>query len=329
MLDVSKGETMKLENAAETVQEQTSAYGVIYALLSLMALLWGLVIIAIKWGGRAMPLPVYNADRFVLSTVFMGLACWISGRWQKVGWRDAVELTALGVVGHGLTQMLFASGVMRTSASSAALIWGCAPLVVASLSAVFGMERLRARQWGGALLAFAGMGAVVVGGGKGFVGQTFEGDGLVVLSILSMAIYAVWSRSVLNRLNVWLVTTWVLGAGSLVMLVWSLPYQKLQLYRDMNVTGWGLLLYGAVFALLLPNLIFLKGIREVGRSRASLFVNGVPLVGCVTGWLFMGEHMGPLQLLGGLVIAGGIVLSQGNAKGHRAETLKRQSPLVS
>lgn len=301
---------MKLENPVEIVRKQSSAHGVTYGLLSLMALFWGLVFIAIKWGCRAMPLPVFNADRFIVGTVLMGVACRLSGRWQKVGWRDAMELTALGIVGHGLTQMLFASGVLRTSASSAALIWGCAPLVVASLSAVLGMERLRARQWGGALLAFAGMAAVVAGGGKGFVGQTIEGDGLVVLSIFSMAIYTVWSRSVLNRLDVWLVTTWVLGAGSFVMLAWSLPYQKLQLYRDMNGTGWALLLYGAVFALLLPNLIFLKGIRDVGRSRASLFVNGVPLVGCMTGWLFMGEHMGTLQLLGGLVIAAGIVLSQ-------------------
>ena len=249
-----------------------------------------------------------------ISTVCMGLACWISGHWQKVSWRDGIELTALGIVGHGITQMLFASGVMRTSASSAALIWGCGPLMVASLSAVFGMERLGARQWCGALLAFAGMGAVVVGGGKGFVGQTVEGDGLVVLSIFSMAIYAVWSRSLLNRVNVWQVTTWVLGAGSIVMLVWSLPHQNLQLYRDMSRTGWGILGYGAVFALLLPNLIFLKGIQEVGRSRATLFVNGVPLVGCITGWLFMGEHMGAAQLLGGLVIAAGILLSELSAK---------------
>jgi drug/metabolite transporter (DMT)-like permease len=45
-----------------------------------------------------------------------------------------------------------------------------------------------------------------------------------------------------------------------------------------------------------------------------LFVNGVPLVGCITGWLFMGEHMGAAQLLGGLVIAAGILLSELSAK---------------
>ncbi|MEI6713129.1 MAG: DMT family transporter [Verrucomicrobiota bacterium] len=302
-----------MKTQTHPTSHQASSLMATYALLSLMALLWGLVFIAIKWGGQAMPLPVYNADRFILATILMAAACKISGRWQTVHLREAIELTALGLVGHGLTQMLFASGVMRTSASSASLIWGGAPLLVASLSALFGVEKLTPRQWLGAFIAFAGVGAVVMGGGKGFVGQSVTGDGLVVCAMISMAIYAVWSRSVIAKLDVWFVTTWMMATGSLVMLVWSMPHQTIKLYRDMNLTGWGMIGYGGLFSLLLPNLIFLKGIQEVGRSRASLFVNAVPLVGCVTGWLFMGETMGPLQITGGLVIGAGIALSQWRA----------------
>jgi drug/metabolite transporter (DMT)-like permease len=275
-----------------------------------MALLWGLVFIAIKLGGRAMPVSVYNADRFLLGAVLMLAVCRRTNRWQRVDWRDACQLTGLGLVGHGLTQVALVSGIVRTSTASAALLWGCVPLLVASMSALLGLERLRARQWLGALAALGGVAAVVIGRGTGFTGQTLAGDGLVLLSVLFFAVYVVWSRSLLTRLDVWFVTTWMLCTGTVIMLAWSAPHQSVQLYRSLNFRDWGVLLYGAVFALLVPNLIFLKGVHEVGRARASFFVNAVPLVGCLAGWLAMGETMGPLQVAGGVVTCVGILLSQ-------------------
>jgi drug/metabolite transporter (DMT)-like permease len=275
-----------------------------------MSLLWGLMFLAIKLGGRAMPISVYNADRFLVGAVLMLVICHRSGRCQRVGWRDACELTGLGIVGHGFTQMAFVSGVMRTSTASSALIWGCSPLLVALISALLGLERLRTNQWLGALVALVGVGAIVIGSGTGFAGQTLAGDGLVLLSAFFLAIYVVWSRSLLVRLDVWFVTTWMLCTGAVIMLVWSAPQQSVQLYRGLNLLDWGVILWGAVFALLVPNLIFLKGIHDVGRARASFFVNAVPLVGCLAGWFFMGETMGPLQATGGLVICIGILLAQ-------------------
>lgn len=301
-----------MKNQSPSAIESPGSIGVTYGLLAIMALLWGLMFIAIKLGGRAMPISVYNADRFLVGAVLMLVFCHRAGRWRRVEWREACELTGLGFVGHGLTQMAFVSGVVRTSTASSALIWGCTPLVVASISALLGLERLRARQWLGALVALAGVAAVVAGRGTGFTGQTLAGDGLVLLSVLFLAIYVVWSRSLLARLDLWFVTTWMVCTGGVIMLAWSAPQQSLQLYRSLNLRDWGVLFYGTVFALLVPNLIFLKGIQDVGRARASFFMNAVPLVGCLAGWLFMGETMGPLQLTGGAVICVGILVSQLN-----------------
>lgn len=301
-----------MKNQSPSAIESPGSIGVTYGLLAIMALLWGLMFIAIKLGGRAMPISVYNADRFLVGAVLMLVVCHSAGRWRRIEWREACELTGLGFVGHGLTQMAFVSGVVRTSTASSALIWGCTPLVVASISALLGLERLRARQWLGALVALAGVAAVVAGRGTGFTGQTLAGDGLVLLSVLFLAIYVVWSRSLLARLDLWFVTTWMVCTGAVIMLAWSAPQQSLQLYRSLSLRDWGVLFYGTVFALLVPNLIFLKGIQDVGRARASFFMNAVPLVGYLAGWLFMGETMGPLQLTGGAVICVGILVSQLN-----------------
>ncbi|MCF7853965.1 MAG: DMT family transporter [Candidatus Pacebacteria bacterium] len=285
-----------------------------YVLLCCMALMWGLVFIAIKLGGQAMPISVFTADRYLLGTALFAFVTWHTGRWRHINWRDAVKLTVLGLIGQGFMQVAFSSGIMRTATASAALIYGCTPLLVATLSALFGVERLRPRQWFGSILAFAGMAAVVTGNGTGFAGQTALGDGLVVVAIILLALYVIWSRSLIAKLGIWVVITWVLGVGALVTLVWSVPEQTLGLYQQLQIKGWLILLYGAIFALMLPNLIFLKGIHEVGRAKASLFINAVPLIGCAAGWLIMGETMGAFQVMGGGLIVTGLILANTTAR---------------
>lgn len=278
--------------------------------LMLMALLWGLVFVAIKLGGQAMPIEVYNANRFVMGVTLLAIVTWRRGRWPRVDWRTALELTALGLVGHGLMQMAFVTGIMRTASATAALIYGCTPLVVAVLSSAFGLERLNGRQWMGLGLAAMGMAAVVLSRDGPSPLPTAVGNALVGAATLLMALYTIWSRRLLARLDLVYVTTWALGVGALVMVLWSWPKQSLALYRTLSWRGWGLVLYGAILALVVPNLLFLWGVREIGRSRTAVFVNAVPLLGCLAGWMLLGERFRSVQIIVAVGIVAGIYLTQ-------------------
>ena len=283
----------------------------VYSGLVLMALLWGLVFVAIKIGGREMPVEVFNADRFVLGVSLLALVTWRTGRWRRVDWRTALELTALGLVGHGLMQVVFVSGIMRTAASVAALIYGCTPLVVALLSAAFGLERLNRMQWAGLLLAASGMAFVAWWRAGGNAGQqTLAGNALMGVATVVMATYTVWSRRLLARLDLMFVMTWVLGVGAVVIMLWSLPQQTPELYMHLSWAGWLAILYGAILALVVPNLLFLLGVREIGRSGTAAFVNAVPPIGCLAGWLILDETMNGMQALGAVLILAGIYLAQ-------------------
>lgn len=276
-----------------------------------MAVLWGLVFVAVKIGGQYMPIQVFNADRFVLGVLILGVITWRSGRWQRVDWKTALELTALGLLGHGFMQMAMVSGVMLTTASISALIYGSIPLAVALISVVFKLERLRRVQWVGLWMAAAGMAAVVLLRAPGTEqGATHLGNLLVGMATLMMAAYTVWSRPLLQRLNLMFLMTWVLGVGAVVMVIWSWPHQNLALYRNLPLAGWAVILYGALFALVVPNLLYLLGVREIGRARTAAFVNAVPPIGCLAGWIGLGELLRPLQVIGAVLIIGGILLVQ-------------------
>ena len=60
----------------------------------------------------------------------------------------------------------------------------------------------------------------------------------------------------------------------------------------------------------IPTLAFLNGIRRLGPPRAAILATLEPVVGVALGALLLREIPSPVQLLGGLLVIGGGVLSQ-------------------
>ena len=59
-------------------------------------------------------------------------------------------------------------------------------------------------------------------------------------------------------------------------------------------------------------LILVRGIRDLGPTISAMFTNFLPVTSTVFGWLILGEHLGMLQIIGGVivVIASCIVISE-------------------
>ena len=62
--------------------------------------------------------------------------------------------------------------------------------------------------------------------------------------------------------------------------------------------GWG----GTTAAFLL----YLKGIGQIGPSRASIFINLVPVFGAILSSVFQGEAISGATLLGGAIVITGV-----------------------
>jgi drug/metabolite transporter (DMT)-like permease len=75
-----------------------------------------------------------------------------------------------------------------------------------------------------------------------------------------------------------------------------------------------LALFGSVAAFVLLNL----GVARVGAARASAFALLVPVVGVLSSALLLGERLGPLTVIGGLVVLVGLWLIE-----HRSESARR------
>lgn len=59
-------------------------------------------------------------------------------------------------------------------------------------------------------------------------------------------------------------------------------------------------------------LILVRGIRDLGPTISAMFTNFMPVTSTIFGWLILGEHLGWLQIVGGLIVivASCIVISE-------------------
>jgi drug/metabolite transporter (DMT)-like permease len=131
------------------------------ALLLLMTVIWGSNYSIIKAALREIPPLGFNALRMILaSSLFLAAICGTKGV-PRLSRRDWIGLVLLALVGQFIYQLLFMSGLARTSVSNSALILGCTPIFVALMTAALGHERISAARWAGvALSAFTSWSAM-------------------------------------------------------------------------------------------------------------------------------------------------------------------------
>lgn len=64
---------------------------------------------------------------------------------------------------------------------------------------------------------------------------------------------------------------------------------------------------GGVLGSVLGRYASLRGVRLVGATRTSAFMTGSPVVAAISGWILLGEEVGLLDGLGGLIVIAGLL----------------------
>lgn len=219
-------------------------------------------------------------------------------------------LLVLGVLMIGATTLMLV-GLNFTLATNASMINATQPGITAVLCWVFLDEKLRPIQWGGILLAFAGIGLMLLRGDlEVLVQQRLNlGDLLILLAMFGFASYGISIRRIPQEFHVRESLFAIVVLGTLCLA----PFYLLEtaLYRPMPVTGQALLVV-VVLALLVSvfgMLMWTRGVQLIGANRSAVYVNLLPLFGATLAIVFLGEIVRWYHLLGGLMVVSGIWLA--------------------
>jgi len=229
-----------------------------------------------------------------------------------MGGRDLALLVCAALIGIFLNQLCFSYAIKLTTATTVALLFGTLPVLTGLFAWALGIERFGSRFWAAAVLAFGGAALVAVGSGGSLSGQLW-GDLLGFLASATWAWYTVAVSPLLERYSTMRISTlaFVIGTVPLIAVGW---HQLTSQDYGFGTSIWLLLARAIDAPLVAANLLWFGAISRVGPSHASVFANLQPFLAAFFSLLILSESMTRVQIIGGIAIAGGVLLSRGSRR---------------
>lgn len=264
----------------------------------------------------------YSSIRYTAGALLFATITFRSERSFRVGGRrDLLLLAVAAATGIWLNQLAYVYAIKLTTATTVALILGITPIFAALAGSALGIERLARRFWLAAIVSFGGVALVAFGSGGG-VAVDLTGNLLAVGTAATWAVYSLAVAPLMQRYSPYRISAVVLLAGSVPLVVSG--YGQLREQRfDLGVLPWLAIVFATLGPLVLTNVLWFRSLAVVGAARATLFANIQPFIAALFALAILSEPMSGAQLLGGLLIALGIVLARRGAASAAVSRLMR------
>ena len=250
----------------------------------------------------------YATVRYGCATlIFLAIAL-VAERTLRIR-RSDLGLVVLAALCLWLNQLSFVYALEQTSASTIALILGATPIFAALIGIPFGLERALSRRfWLAAVISFAGVGLVAAGSASG-LGGDLRGTALGIATAATWAGYSVVIAPLMARYSASRISAVVLPLGWVLIALVGWPQAAEQDY-GVGWEVWALLVFATLGPLVLTNVLWFRSLHRIGPSRATLVANLQPFVAAVFALILLSERMTLLQVVGGALIAAGILFAR-------------------
>lgn len=291
----------------------------IYSKLLLTAIFWGGTFIAGRVASQSVGPFSAAFLRFAVASVCLQLLVRkMEGRWPRLKPAQLLPMLVLGLSGVFAYNVLFFKGLKLIEAGRASLIIANNPILIALLSAVFFRERLTLVQLAGILLSVSGAVVVIARGDIGSVLQGPLGWGELYICgcVMSWVTYSLVGRAVLRGLSPLVAVAYSSTVGAVCLLWPALGEGMAGAVDSYPPVAWACLVYLGVFGTVLGFLWYYEGIQTIGATKASLFINFVPVSAILMAFLILREPVTFSLLTGGLLVTSGVFLTNRFAAGR-------------
>ncbi|MDP2807162.1 MAG: EamA family transporter [bacterium] len=248
--------------------------------------------------------------RFLLAgAVFAGLLLWRK-KFILPAKEDRKTFLLLAFLAVPLNQGLFLYGMKYTFAAHGALMYATTPIMVLLLSSLFLGERPTVIKITGIALGFIGIILVLFDSGIHLSAKTIKGDLLLIVAVITWAVYTIISKTLLKKYPPLVVTGYALGLGALMFVPFGLPAVIRQDYGQITRNGILSLLYLALMTSVLGYLVWSWGLSKLEATKVSVFSNLQPIVAALLGWAFLSEPITLRFAIGAAVVIAGVFLTE-------------------
>lgn len=271
---------------------------------------WAANFIVVKAANEQIPPLTFAFLRFGIAAITVLLVLrWREGSWGWPG-RDAGAILGLGALGFGMYQILWATALQDIPAGDSALLVATTPVITALLAVRSGADVFTPIKLVGSLVSFAGVAVVIASGpGIAFAGA-IVGDVLTLVAAVCWSIYTAYGASVMRRHSPLQVTAWAMVGGSLVLLIPAIFQGAGTDWLSIDGSAWAGLAFSAFIPAGVANVVVFSAIRLLGPTRVSALQFLVPFIAVLLAAVFLAEPVRAGQLLGGMVIILGVIVTR-------------------
>lgn len=249
------------------------------------------------------------------AAIFLALfALWRGRQPLRISPREWGYLALTALFGITLNQILFISGIGRTSAAHAGLIVALGPVMVLILSCALSLEALTILKSVGAAVSLAGV--VVLTTGKFGPGNpaTVSGDLIMLLGTAVFAYYTILLKKVANRYDALSLNMVIFVLGAAMMLPFSVHELLAVRWNALPESAWWGIAFIITCGSVLAYLIYAFALTELTATRVAAFAYLQPVIAAALAVWLLGETLTAQVLAGGALILLGVYLTEREVK---------------
>jgi drug/metabolite transporter (DMT)-like permease len=272
------------------------------------ASIWGGMYVVSKVVLEIIPPFTLVSIRLLLGALTLFLVLLVRG-FPSISRGQFWQVLGVGFVGYGISLSLQFLGTKLSTAANGSLVTSATPAFVLIFASLLLKEKITPLRLVSLVLATLGVVAVIDPRSAQLNPELFLGNLSLIGAAITWALYSVLVRKTTQTLDV-LPFSLIAFLGGLPV---TLPAGAWELgtlgIGEMTPGVIGGILFLGVISTALAMVLWNTAFALVDASLASLTFFAQPVVGTLLGWLFLGEQITPLFLLGGVLIGLGLLIS--------------------
>jgi drug/metabolite transporter (DMT)-like permease len=273
------------------------------------------------WGGTfvagrivARDVGPYSASfmRFALASVMLLAVVYrMEHRLPKPRAADILPLILMGMTGVFAYNVCFFKGLQLIDAGRAALIVANNPVFIALFSAILFKERLTVFRVAGIILSVTGAMVVISRGNliEALSGGIGAGELWILGCVASWVSYSLIGKTTVAHISPLVSVCYSSIAGTVMLTLPAFSEGLSSQIVNFGLSEWGGLIYLSLFGTVLALTWYIEGIKRIGPTKASIFINFVPVSAVFLSFLILHEPLTYSLLAGLVLVSSGVYLT--------------------
>lgn len=265
--------------------------------------LWASAFVAIRAGLQDYSPGGMALFRFLVASLCM-TGIYMRFGHHKVSNQDKIYLLLVGAIGVGGYNIALNYGELTVPSGIASFIVSQSPILTTIFAIIFLNERFNLSGVIGMLISLCGITLILIAQNHDF--QPRIGWFYMLFATVISAMYSILQKKFLKKYHAIDVTTYAIWGSTLVLLFFipNLIHDVTTASLDSTMT----VIYLGIFPAAIAYAAWNYALSELPVARTVNFLNFMPVLATLLGWLILDEVITPLALLGGLTALVGVFI---------------------